>query len=375
MSCVRWFNGGAGVSRATGAVVAAVLGSYAASWAAEGARPESLPADVVAAWEKAGAETGWMMPDEFGVLEFRAAGVAKEGELPRFRFREWRERMLSQPPPPERAFGLDLSHSRVTEACLRELAGLKSLRALNLGFCKGVADATLKELAGMMQLQALDLCDMTMNDADMRELTGLKQLQTLNLSSTKVTDTGLKELAGMTQMQNLNLRHSDITDEGLKELAGLVQLQALYLGNIKLPSEKEPQGAGRPDGAEGAAPLFHRPDGRGPERARRHEATAHAGPRRLRRVTDAGLKELAGLKQLKQLAITDTKVTDAGLKELAGFTHMQKLDLRVTQVTDAGMKELVGLAQVQELDLFGTRVTDEAVSELKKALPGVVIKK
>ena len=34
-------------------------------------------------------------------------------------------------------------------------------------------------------------------------------------------------------------------------------------------------------------------------------------------VTDAGLKELAGLTQLQSLNLHNTKVTDAGLKELA----------------------------------------------------------
>jgi hypothetical protein len=33
-------------------------------------------------------------------------------------------------------------------------------------------------------------------------------------------------------------------------------------------------------------------------------------------VTDAGLKELAGLKSLQSLDLSRTKVTDAGLKEL-----------------------------------------------------------
>ena len=33
-------------------------------------------------------------------------------------------------------------------------------------------------------------------------------------------------------------------------------------------------------------------------------------------MTDAGLKELAGLKSLQTLNLNDTQVTDAGLKEL-----------------------------------------------------------
>ena len=41
-----------------------------------------------------------------------------------------------------------------------------------------------------------------------------------------------------------------------------------------------------------------------------------------RNVTDAGLKELAALKQLQTLDLSDAQVTEAGLKELAGLTQL-----------------------------------------------------
>ena len=44
-------------------------------------------------------------------------------------------------------------------------------------------------------------------------------------------------------------------------------------------------------------------------------------------MTDAGLKELAGLKSLQMLNLDSTKVTDAGLKELAGLKSLQTLNL------------------------------------------------
>ncbi len=59
-------------------------------------------------------------------------------------------------------------------------------------------------------------------------------------------------------------------------------------------------------------------------------------------MTDAGLKELAGLKSLQTLDLRNTQVTDAGLKELAGLKSLQKLDLDSTQVTDAGLKDAGG---------------------------------
>jgi hypothetical protein len=59
-------------------------------------------------------------------------------------------------------------------------------------------------------------------------------------------------------------------------------------------------------------------------------------------VTDAGLKMLAGLKQLQKLNLDHTRVTDTGLKELAGLKHLEVLVLSGTKVTDAGLKEWPG---------------------------------
>ena len=115
----------------------------------------------------------------------------------------------------------------------------------------------------------------------------------------------------------------------------------------------------------------------------------------LTKATDAGLKELAGLKGLQRLVLDNTKVTDVGLKELAALKGLQTLDLNgckgVTDaglkeladlpgledlsltfcegVTDAGLKELAGLKGLRKLYLFGTKVTDAGVADLQKALP------
>src|SRR5215471_14025304 len=82
------------------------------------------------------------------------------------------------------------------------------------------------------------------------------------------------------------------------------------------------------------------------------------------KVTDAGLKELKGLKNLQELDLWGTKVTDAGLKELKEFTSLQRLRLG-SKVTDAGLKELKGLKSLQTLNLWDTSVTDAGLKELK----------
>ena len=91
------------------------------------------------------------------------------------------------------------------------------------------------------------------------------------------------------------------------------------------------------------------------------------------KVTDAGLKELADLKQLTTLGLDSTQVTDAGLKELTHLKQLTLLDLNHTKVTDAGLKELKDLKQLTRLNLADTKVTDDGVAELQKALPGCKI--
>ena len=61
-------------------------------------------------------------------------------------------------------------------------------------------------------------------------------------------------------------------------------------------------------------------------------------------VTDAGLKELKDLKQLRSIDLCHTKVTDEGLKELKELNQLRGLLLRDTKITEAHEPRLVGMA-------------------------------
>lgn len=60
-------------------------------------------------------------------------------------------------------------------------------------------------------------------------------------------------------------------------------------------------------------------------------------------ITDAGLKELAPLTQLRTLELLACRVTGAGLKELAPLEHLESLSLKRTTITDAGLKAMTRL--------------------------------
>src|SRR5262245_17660768 len=149
-------------------------------------RPQPLPKNVVAAWEKAGAIVGWVHEDEFGRdgYEFVVVEKGVAGDLPAFWGGFQVAGVVKKLPPPAVPCALDLSYPGVTDADLDELAGLENLHVLTLRYSK-VTDAGLKKLAGP------------------------KNLRNLDLRITQVTDAGLKELAGLKKLQHLRVKTSD----------------------------------------------------------------------------------------------------------------------------------------------------------------------
>jgi internalin A len=64
----------------------------------------------------------------------------------------------------------------------------------------------------------VDLDRTKVTDADLKELKELKSLRKLDLTGTKVTDAGVKELKVLKSLEVLFLTGTKVTDEGVKEL-------------------------------------------------------------------------------------------------------------------------------------------------------------
>ena len=86
-------------------------------------------------------------------------------------------------------------------------------------------------------------------------------------------------------------------------------------------------------------------------------------------VDDATLARVAKHESLKRLYLQGTKVTNAGLRHLAGLNELHSLSLANTSVSDAGLKELEGLSALRQLDVQNTQVTAAGVTRLKAAIP------
>src|SRR5262245_30309864 len=84
--------------------------------------PKPLPEKVVTAWQKAGAEVGWLGPREDGHYQFRTGEPARVGEVPGFRILQWKRGLLDDLPAPDQPFGLSLGYSGVEADAPREIA-------------------------------------------------------------------------------------------------------------------------------------------------------------------------------------------------------------------------------------------------------------
>ena len=91
------------------------------------------------------------------------------------------------------------------------------------------------------------------------------------------------------------------------------------------------------------------------------------------KITDAGLKHLANLKNLKKLHLERTAVTDEGLANLSELSNLNYLNLYGTKVTDAGLEKLTNLKNLKQLYLWESGVSEDGAERLKQAIPGLVV--
>jgi hypothetical protein len=73
---------------------------------------------------------------------------------------------------------------------------------------------------------------------------------------------------------------------------------------------------------------------------------------------------------LESLQLRATHITDAGLKHLSNLTNLKDLDLYGTSgISDAGIDHIAVLAALEKLDVTGTQVTPIGRARLEQALP------
>ena len=76
------------------------------------------------------------------------------------------------------------------------------------------------------------------------------------------------------------------------------------------------------------------------------------------RITDAGLKTLAGFPNLRSLDLSHTAISSGGLASLARLGKLESLNLTSTDVDDEGVRPFRGKPGLRHLYLFGTKSSE-----------------
>lgn len=164
----------------------------------------------------------------------------------------------------------------------------------------------------------LDLRDLRINAQLLKLLKGLNRLKTISLQGSSINDRDLESICKLITIEVLDLRSCEkITSKGFRQLKSLERLTNLDV----------------------------------------YETT----------FDDAALVAIAGLKELEDLSLAETKITDAGIHFLKHFPQLTQIDLELLpQLTDNALKGLVSLKKLRCLDLRESPFTDSALIHLQE---------
>lgn len=276
---------------------------------------------------------------------------------------------------------LDVSERRISDAdlkALRSLTSLRVLRAEGARFTDRVELAPLGQLERLVlnrasisderlgvlppTLMALELADTALSDISLAErLPALTRLHALMLARSRAGNGAVRAVRGATGLELLDVSGTQVSDA----LAPVIQtLTALRTVLVDRAEVGDPLIAAL-DGASGLQ-LLSANETRISDAALRHLA----GHRRLRalgvsgtRVTARGLRALRTLTELRELAVDVTGADDQSIAALFGATHLSLLSAEQTRVDDA---LLLPFPELRSLRLAATRVGDRVASQVSR---------
>jgi len=262
---------------------------------------------------------------------------------------------------------LDLGrNSRLTDAAAREIAKLKELETLVLLYCN-LGEFGMMHIAALPKLRALDIRgNMTIGNGGMRTLAGLPALRSLQHLSPAVTDDGIRALAEAKVLDSLMIQDFSITGDSGQYIRQMERLTSLIIfrcenfdsyGVLDLAGLKLNRLTlrGLPVDDSAMAVFSELPTLR---LLYLHELN----------VSDAGMANLAHLKNLELLDVWDIPATDKSVEVIAKLPALKTLMLRSTNVTDAGLELLLTMPNLETVTLTDNQhVTPEMIQKLRDA--------
>ncbi len=139
---------------------------------------------------------------------------------------------------------LDLSGTRVGDAVLEKVARMKQLHSLSLdqrvafsptpGFGIAVSDAGVRHLRACTELAMISLEQTRITDASLKWLSQIPSLRRINIGGTGITSRGIRTLEPLSRLTYLKLQDTAVGDEACATIASFQELDGLSLEGTKV---------------------------------------------------------------------------------------------------------------------------------------------
>jgi Leucine-rich repeat (LRR) protein len=273
---------------------------------------------------------------------------------------------------------LNVSGTSITEEFLKRLTTLPKLAQLRISESHRWTSAALDQLANLPQLQTLEVSGIRyqgkgLGDEALKRLVKLKSLSELTMSGCGVTDLGVKELENLKSLRKLTIGSERLlTDAALVSIGRMTQLKSLDLeSRIYAQSEEERRPSDFTEA--GLRNLVGLKDLEELNLLGRPVTAAALDFPNLKSLKvghfsadDACAAKIAQLQKLQSLVLTNPLMSAQGLKRIAELPNLTKLRLASWSMTDEGISQLQNLKKLQEIYLEGDKLTDLSLKNLSQ---------
>jgi Leucine-rich repeat (LRR) protein len=283
---------------------------------------------------------------------------------------------------------LDLLGSEVSDAGLRHLSRLGSLRELDLRACENVTDAGIQNLSQIPTLKTLSVSGCGISESGYRFLANLPGLEEIKVSGGVFERHGMGFLKGSPTIREIDLTPIHVNPDDLMHLDGYPSLKRLRIGSVKQSSDTsiaslhhlgtvksleylDLTGCGLnddaveflkdlpnletlilKDNAFSARVLGFLPDAK---KLKELDISENE--------ISAPIEGIARLSSLRRLDLSwNFGIVDSELESLRPLTALEELNLKRTSITGSGLQYVPNL---KSLDASFAALTDEGITGLK----------
>lgn len=243
---------------------------------------------------------------------------------------------------------LSILHTTAENAWLAPVANLKGLTNLSIVNQSKLNDTGAAHLAGLTQLERFAYVGTSLTGKPFKDFKGWTKLKSSSFRGSQIDDEGLMYLCeNFSGYESLSLAHAKFTDAGAAHLAKLKQLKGLELGSTKATSAALRNLLN--------LPLEYFQLGEGVD-------------------LPDGIGIIKDFKSLKRLTLTNCKkMTDAELEIVAGMKQLEHLELGSLPLTPERVPVLKSFAFLKSMRLVPP-YPPELQTSIKAMLPNVAIK-